>query len=88
MILKGYKERNWSVAKGMMADTNFLNSLKNMDVDGITVAQVDMYVCMYVHIHHILHILYVHMYMHICLFMYCVHQEHFQRTYFFADPNR
>ena len=31
---------DWKVAKGMMADTNFLNSLQNMDVDGITPGQV------------------------------------------------
>ena len=40
VILKGYKEKSWSVAKGMMADTNFLSSLKNMDVDGIGHGQV------------------------------------------------
>jgi dynein heavy chain len=41
-ILQGYKERTWSIAKGMMADTNFLHTLKSMDVDGITVAQVQL----------------------------------------------
>ena len=40
MVLRGYKEVNWKTAKGMMADTNFLNALKNMDVDGISQAQV------------------------------------------------
>ena len=40
--MRGYKEVNWKTAKGMMSDTNFLNSLKNMDVDGITGSQVSM----------------------------------------------
>ena len=40
LIMKGYKEINWKTVKGMMADTNFLNTLKNMDVDGITDSQV------------------------------------------------
>ena len=40
VIMRGYKEVSWKTAKGMMSDTNFLNSLKNMDVDGITVSQV------------------------------------------------
>ena len=38
--MRGYKEVSWKTAKGMMSDTNFLNSLKNMDVDGISVGQV------------------------------------------------
>lgn len=38
--MRGFKEINWKTAKGMMADTNFLSSLKNMDVDGITQPQV------------------------------------------------
>lgn len=42
VIMRGYKEVNWKTAKGMMSDTNFLNSLKNMDVDGITGSQVSM----------------------------------------------
>ena len=37
---------NWKTAKGMMSDTNFLNSLKNMDVDGIAPGQVRMYTYM------------------------------------------
>lgn len=40
VILRGYKEINWKTAKGMMAETNFLNSLQNMDVDGILQGQV------------------------------------------------
>ncbi len=40
VVLRGYKEVNWKVAKGMMAETNFLSSLQHMDVDGITQAQV------------------------------------------------
>ena len=40
VILRGFKEVNWKTAKGMMADTNFLNTLQNMDVDGISQAQV------------------------------------------------
>ena len=40
MILRGFKEVNWKTAKGMMAETNFLASLQNMDVDGITQNQV------------------------------------------------
>ena len=40
VALRGYKEINWKTAKGMMADTNFLNSLQNMDVDGISQGQV------------------------------------------------
>ena len=31
---------SWKTAKGMMSDTNFLNSLQHMDVDGISAAQV------------------------------------------------
>ncbi len=34
-VFKGYKEVTWKTAKGMMADPNFLQSLKTMDVDGI-----------------------------------------------------
>ena len=40
VIMRGYKEVNWKTAKGMMSDTNFLNTLKNMDVDGISGGQV------------------------------------------------
>lgn len=40
VIMRGYKEVSWKTAKGMMSDTNFLNSLKNMDVDGISGGQV------------------------------------------------
>nr|WAW84832.1 axonemal dynein heavy chain 10 [Halisarca dujardinii] len=38
-VLKG-KERNWAAAKAMMSDTNFLTSLKTLDVDGIASAQM------------------------------------------------
>ena len=40
VILRGFKEVSWKTAKGMMADTNFLNTLQHMDVDGISPAQV------------------------------------------------
>lgn len=40
VVLRGYKEISWKTAKGMMSETNFLNSLQNMDVDGISQAQV------------------------------------------------
>eukprot|EP01135_Chromosphaera_perkinsii_P002697 Nk52_evm65s226 gene=Nk52_evmTU65s226 len=40
VIMRGIKEVSWKSAKGMMSDTNFLSSLTNMDVDGITQAQV------------------------------------------------
>ena len=40
VIMRGYKEVNWKTAKGMMSDTNFLSTLKNMDVDGISSGQV------------------------------------------------
>ena len=40
VVLKGMKEVSWKTAKGMMADTNFLSTLQNMDVDGIAPAQV------------------------------------------------
>lgn len=42
VVLRGYKEISWKTAKGMMAETNFLNSLQNMDVDGILQGQVCM----------------------------------------------
>uniref|UniRef100_A0A0X3Q3S3 Dynein heavy chain 10 n=1 Tax=Schistocephalus solidus TaxID=70667 RepID=A0A0X3Q3S3_SCHSO len=38
-VFKGYKEISWKTAKGMMADTNFLQSLQTMDVDSITAKQ-------------------------------------------------
>lgn len=34
-VLKGLNEISWKSAKGMMADTNFLQSLQTMDVDAI-----------------------------------------------------
>ena len=36
VVLKGIKEVSWKSAKGMMSEANFLRSLKEMDVDGIT----------------------------------------------------
>ena len=45
VILRGFKEINWKTAKGMMAETNFLSSLQNMDVDGISQGQVGVGVC-------------------------------------------
>ena len=45
VILRGFKEINWKTAKGMMAETNFLSSLQNMDVDGISQGQVGVCVC-------------------------------------------
>ncbi|CAH8518373.1 unnamed protein product [Schistosoma turkestanicum] len=38
-VFKGFKEVNWKTAKGMMSDTNFLQSLQTMDVDNITAKQ-------------------------------------------------
>ena len=40
VVMKGIKEVSWKSAKGMMSEANFLKSLKEMDVDGITVRQV------------------------------------------------
>ena len=54
VIMRGYKEVSWKTAKGMMSDTNFLNSLKNMDVDGITVSQA-LYPIHHVAISNVLH---------------------------------
>ena len=39
-MMRGYKEVSWKQAKGMMSEANFLKSLTEMDVDGITTAQV------------------------------------------------
>ena len=39
-MLKGIKEVSWKSAKGMMAEANFLRSLKEMDVDAITTSQL------------------------------------------------
>lgn len=36
LVLRGYKEITWQAAKGMMAETNFLRSLMEMDCDAIT----------------------------------------------------
>ena len=33
--LKGYKQADWKTCRGMMSDTNFLQSLQNLDVDNI-----------------------------------------------------
>lgn len=40
LIMKGQKEINWKAAKGMMSEGNFLQSLRDMDVDAITFSQV------------------------------------------------
>lgn len=40
LIMKGYKEIDWKNAKAMMSEGNFLQSLRDMDVDGITNSQV------------------------------------------------
>ena len=40
MVMRGYKEVSWKQAKGMMSEANFLKSLTDMDVDGITSPQV------------------------------------------------
>nr|XP_023024309.1 dynein heavy chain 10, axonemal [Leptinotarsa decemlineata] len=39
LILRGYKEISWKAAKGMMAESNFLRSLQEMNCDVITQAQ-------------------------------------------------
>jgi hypothetical protein len=36
VIFKGIKEVSWKSAKAMMAEANFLKSLQEMDVDGIS----------------------------------------------------
>lgn len=41
VVLRGIKEVSWKAAKGMMSEANFLKSLMEMDVDGITAAQVN-----------------------------------------------
>lgn len=33
--LKGYKQADWKTCRGMMSETNFLQSLQNLDVDNI-----------------------------------------------------
>ena len=40
VVMKGIKEVSWKSAKGMMSEANFMLSLKEMDVDGITGKQV------------------------------------------------
>ena len=40
VVMRGFKEVSWKQAKGMMSEANFLKSLTDMDVDGITSAQV------------------------------------------------
>lgn len=40
VILKGIKEVNWKSAQVLMADPNFLQMLKGMDVDNITNRQI------------------------------------------------
>ena len=39
-ILRGQKDPDWKVVKGIMADTNFLHSLQTLAVDDITMGQV------------------------------------------------
>jgi dynein heavy chain len=39
-IIRGYKEISWKTAKGMMADSNFLKTLQEMNCDLITQAQI------------------------------------------------
>ena len=41
VIFKGIKEVSWKSAKGMMAEANFLKSLTEMDVDGISSRQTN-----------------------------------------------
>lgn len=40
VVMRGIKEISWKSAKGMMSEANFLKSLTEMDVDGITAKQV------------------------------------------------
>ena len=40
VVLKGIKEVSWKAAKGMMSEGNFLKTLQDLDVDGITQGQV------------------------------------------------
>ena len=40
VVMRGYKDISWKTAKGMMAEGNFLKTLQELDVDGITAAQV------------------------------------------------
>lgn len=40
VILKGFKEVNWKQAQAMMAANDFLQQLKNLDVDSITRVQI------------------------------------------------
>ncbi|CAH1165598.1 unnamed protein product [Phyllotreta striolata] len=39
LILRGYREINWKAAKAMMAESNFLKSLQDMNCDLITISQ-------------------------------------------------
>ena len=38
MAIKGIKESGWKAARGMMAESNFLPSLMNLDADSISIA--------------------------------------------------
>ena len=40
VVMRGYSEVSWKQAKAMMSEANFLKSLTEMDVDGITQSQV------------------------------------------------
>uniref|UniRef100_T1JML4 Dynein-1, subspecies f n=1 Tax=Strigamia maritima TaxID=126957 RepID=T1JML4_STRMM len=42
VMLKGLKDISWKSAKGMMADSNFLKNLMEMDVEAITINQINM----------------------------------------------
>ena len=48
MVLRGIKEISWKAAKGMMSEANFLKGLMEMDVDGITPAQVKRFLYLYI----------------------------------------
>ena len=41
-ILRGQKDPDWKVVKGIMAETNFLHSLQTLAVDDITMGQVQL----------------------------------------------
>ena len=40
-LLRGQKDPDWKVVKGIMAETNFLHSLQTLAVDDITMGQVN-----------------------------------------------
>lgn len=59
VILRGYKEVSWKSAKGMMSEGNFLKSLTEMDVDGITIGQVSWMLCYFAHALSTVHVYYL-----------------------------